>query len=265
MSLMKSILHILLLTILCMVNNYAAASAADDLHPVLMMDGKSKVMSMIHHENSSRGMYTIEIRYPQIRGELLNDAEKHFNRLILSIVGPLSRDFKKNFTLSESRAFKTFHPKSAAYLTTHYSITPFFSKSLHTEILSIRFDVEGNKPGMAHPYHKTITVNSDLGHDRTLVLADLFKPHSNYLPQIADYSMRALQAEKLPADMITVGAAPTLDNYKNWNLSLDGLLITFDEAQVAPRYFGAQSVLIPWEVLKNILNPRYFMHLPNQP
>ncbi|MFO7584726.1 MAG: DUF3298 domain-containing protein, partial [Anaerolineales bacterium] len=47
------------------------------------------------------------------------------------------------------------------------------------------------------------------------------------------------------------GAEPLPENYRNWNLTYEGLLITFDEYQVAPYAAGMQQVLVPFDVLEN--------------
>lgn len=49
--------------------------------------------------------------------------------------------------------------------------------------------------------------------------------------------------------------APTADNYAVWNITPDGLLITFNEVQVAAYAAGAQSVLVPFEVVHDLAAP----------
>ena len=55
--------------------------------------------------------------------------------------------------------------------------------------------------------------------------------------------------------MIEEGTAPTADNYKSWNINPQGILITFDAGQVAPRVYGTLAVLVPYAELTNILAP----------
>jgi hypothetical protein len=54
--------------------------------------------------------------------------------------------------------------------------------------------------------------------------------------------------------MISEGTKPEANNFRNWNLEEDGILITFEEYQVAPYVYGAQEVEIPYSVLKSYLS-----------
>ena len=51
------------------------------------------------------------------------------------------------------------------------------------------------------------------------------------------------------------GALPRADNYQVWNISPEGLQITFDEYQVAPYAAGPQSVQIPYSDVKSLARP----------
>ncbi len=53
--------------------------------------------------------------------------------------------------------------------------------------------------------------------------------------------------------MIANGTAPDLKNYQVWNLESDGILITFDEYQVAHYAYGPQEVHIQFDVLKSVM------------
>ena len=49
------------------------------------------------------------------------------------------------------------------------------------------------------------------------------------------------------------GAGANADNFQNWNLTKKGLMFTFDQYQVAAYAAGPQTVIIPFDKLKNIL------------
>jgi hypothetical protein len=49
------------------------------------------------------------------------------------------------------------------------------------------------------------------------------------------------------------GATPTEENYRSWNVASDGILITFDPYQIAPYAVGQQSVMVPYTVLKDVI------------
>jgi hypothetical protein len=46
-----------------------------------------------------------------------------------------------------------------------------------------------------------------------------------------------------------------VENYRNWNITPDGLMITFDEYQVAPYAAGPQTVTVPYSELRGLINP----------
>jgi hypothetical protein len=105
----------------------------------------------------------------------------------------------------------------------------------------------------AHPYHYTITYTYDLAGNRPLALSDLFQPGSAYLERIATEAVEQLTAREIL--LFPEGAIPTEENYRNWNITPEGLLITFDEYQVAPYAAGPQTVTIPYSELADLINP----------
>ncbi len=223
-----------------------------DSQPVLQADGKSQLVSKILTQNNQDLNYLIAIRYPQITGnQQLSDGAKHFNQLVQSFVDKQASAFKQDMT---ANATNSALPKANSYLKINYEMAGLVSQSQNTNYTSIRFSIDSFERGMAHPSHQTQVFNFDVAQNKLLALADLFNPNAHYLAFIANYCTQQLQAKKLPGDMVKTGAVPTFDNYKNWNITLSGLLITFDEAQVAPRYFGAQQVLIPRDALKDMVN-----------
>jgi len=122
--------------------------------------------------------------------------------------------------------------------------------------LSIKLDISGYSGGAAHPYHYSITVNYDLEQSREATLDEIFLPNSNYLQKISEYCKAKLATRDIGFDMFAQGADPTPENYQRWNISKEGLLITFDEYQVAPYAAGPQIVLIPFGELAGLIDDR---------
>jgi hypothetical protein len=124
------------------------------------------------------------------------------------------------------------------------------------DIFSIKFDVEGYREGAAHPYHYSQTVNYNLEKGADVSLVGLFLPNTDYLQAISTYCIAQLKTRGFGFDdLITQGAAPTPDNYRSWNITPDGLLITFDEYQVAAYAAGPQTVTVPYSELKSLIDP----------
>jgi hypothetical protein len=124
------------------------------------------------------------------------------------------------------------------------------------DLLSILFE-DFAYLGGAHPGMFYVAINYDTTTGKTLALADLFKPGTDYLGLISSLCIADLQTrESLSAeDFATRGAAPLAENYQVWSVTPQGLLIVFQEYQVGPYAAGAQSVLIPYDALAGQLDP----------
>lgn len=123
------------------------------------------------------------------------------------------------------------------------------------DVWSFKFEFHFYSDGAAHPGSYSITLNYDLGQGRELALADLFLSESNYLVTISDYCIAELSKQPGFEGPFAEGAQPTLENYRNWNITPEGLLITFDEYQVAPYASGPQKVTVPYSELRGLINP----------
>lgn len=82
------------------------------------------------------------------------------------------------------------------------------------------------------------------------------RPGTDYLGLIASYYQDELSRRNIGYDGLFVsGADPTPENYRNWNITPGGLLISFDPYQVAAYAAGPQEVLIPYAKLSAIIDP----------
>lgn len=129
----------------------------------------------------------------------------------------------------------------------------FVQKNETNGILSIQFKVYFYAAGAAHPGHYSSAINYDLRQGRVIALADLFKPGADYLNFISTTCIADLKAR----DMLAWedGALPKAENFQSWNITPDGLLITFDEYQVMPYAAGPQAVMIPYAKLTDLARP----------
>jgi hypothetical protein len=118
------------------------------------------------------------------------------------------------------------------------------------DIVSIRFPVFFCPRSAAHPSHWFRVLNFQLHPGVALSLHHVFA-------QIDD-ALRLLQhhcAGKLHLSLDHPGIAPGPDTFRLFNLTPDGLLLTFQEYQVAPYVAGLTQVLVPWPTLQPHLNP----------
>ena len=121
---------------------------------------------------------------------------------------------------------------------------------------SLKFDFSFYADTAAHPGLYSITLNYDLDQGRELGLPDLFLPNSNYLETISNYCLSELRKQPYSDSFFLDGANPTTENYRNWNITHDSLMITFDTYQVAPGAAGPQIILVPYDQLTTMIDPQ---------
>lgn len=126
-------------------------------------------------------------------------------------------------------------------------------------LVSLYFGVSTYGEGAAHPNHNSLVFNYDLSAGRRLSLSSLFKPNSNYLTLLSRYAINALKKQLGPdpdTEWIQKGAGASEENYQNWTLKRTGLKVTFDPYQVASYAEGPHEVLIPYAVLRTVIDPQ---------
>lgn len=103
-------------------------------------------------------------------------------------------------------------------------------------------------------FFRTFTFDTRTGDG--LVLADLFAPGTNYLDTLTAISRETLYEtlkETSEPQYIDQGTTAYEDNFQNWYLTSDALVILFPPYQVAPYAEGPQKVAIPFDSLESIL------------
>jgi hypothetical protein len=195
--------------------------------------------------------------FPQLQTESLQDDVDTFNQVVSDFVHKEVASFLRQVSLNQPLQQQLPRAKVRNDLYIDYDTSMIKSGSDH--IMSIRFTMQGFLAGMAHSFHYHRVLNYNLSNDQTIVLSDLFQPGADYLDVMSAYTRNVLSrrlADKEDKEMIEKGTEPSADNFQNWNIKPNGLLITFDESQVASYVAGAQTVLIPYSILKNITSPK---------
>lgn len=123
------------------------------------------------------------------------------------------------------------------------------------DVWSFRFDFPFYYAGAANTSETNMALNYDLSQGKELALSDLFISNSNYLELISDYCVNSLTNQFGTDGFFADGAKPTLENYSNWNVRSDGVLITFEKYQVAPGAAGSPEVLVPYNELESAIEP----------
>lgn len=252
---MKRMLSLILLAISCLFLSptlFAAGESADD-------DSGTDTKHQVYHvyENIDlvptpkivyeKPRIVAKINYPLLTSELENEHVSQFNALVDELIKSEVASYKKQ--VQEIQSYQSTLPKDQIKNDLTIDFDASVVNTTEKPIISIRFSIQGYMTGMAHPFHRHRVLNYDLDTGEKLEFSSLFKPNSNYLDVISDYSRQMLLKKFKDTQMVLEGTAPKEENYRNWNLNPSGLLITFDEYQVAPYVYGTQTVQIPYSVL----------------
>ena len=212
----------------------------------LPLSQQVKLASVPAQETGTSPDYKITTQTPSLTGS--DDPRvKTFNDEMTAIVKSAVDDYKqkmKDFGPAPIQAQSTFDLK-------------YEQTAPAGNIFSIKFTMEGYAAGMAHPYHVIRSANFDLEKGKDIALSDLFTANSDYLKTLASYCSTELSKRDIGfTDTFKQGADPTPDNYQEWTISSDGLVIIFNEYQVAPYVSGPQTVTVPYSELKSLVDPK---------
>ena len=187
--------------------------------------------------------YEIKIHYPEFAGATAAGLLA-FNAEAKKQAQDLLAGFQEDF--QQAQPLPDPNIAMGSFMETNYSIT----YGQHG-LLSVLFTVGFYASGAAHPNSFAQVINFDLIHGKKLELAELFLPGSAYLKAVSDACSADLkQRERL---YFAEGALPTADNYKNWNITAQGLQFSFDPYQVAAYAMGPSLVTLPYPSLKTLL------------
>jgi hypothetical protein len=220
-----------------MVPTIVPAPTLTPAQPLLLV---SKLLS----ETGTKPVYKINIHYPEIAGAD-SAGPKAFNQETQKMAQDFLASYQKEFqqVASVPGDAGTYSSMDLNYTVTHGE----------QGLLSIQFTLSFYYAGAAHPNMGRTGLNFDLIHAQKIELAQLFQPGSDYLKAIADYCTADLKKQNRLE--FPEGALPKTENYQSWNITKEGLLISFDPYQVGPYAMGPSQVIIPYATLKGILKP----------
>lgn len=122
-------------------------------------------------------------------------------------------------------------------------------------ILSIIFDISIYPSGAAHPVSNTNIFNYDLDKERRIDNKEIFT--GNYLDVLSEICTERL-IEKIEPDEFMInsiysGAGPTEENYEHIALTENGIVVIFEQYQVAAYVLGKQSIEILASEISDVL------------
>jgi hypothetical protein len=202
------------------------------------------LVSVPTSESGTAPVYTIDAQTPQFQGS--GDPRLTYFNNLASLL-----------TLEEIGVFKGFliglHPSPISVGSSYHQT--YTLESPPGEVYSFKFVISTYIDGAAHPGTHSRTLTYDLYTGQQVQLEQLFKPGSPYLLLISEYCQAELSRRPIGFDQFATGADPTEANYGLWNITADGLLITFDEYQVAAYAAGPQEVVVPYAALQSAIAP----------
>jgi len=206
---------------------------------------KLTLNTLPYNETNDDPPYTIVAQVPQLAGS--NDPRVlAFNQTIGALVQGDISSFKSGLT-------DLPNPPQIGISTFDQKYTVTYQGG---DVWSIKFDINVYVDGAVHPGDFTHTLNYDFAHSKVVSIDDLFRTDSNYLEFISKYCSAELATREIGFDPTTVGADPTPENYRNWNITTTGFMVTFERGQVAAYAAPEQVVTIPYDELTVILNPQ---------
>lgn len=126
-------------------------------------------------------------------------------------------------------------------------------------LVSVRFAFSSYTGG-AHGNHWTESLNIQTGPIRDLRITDLFVDPVAGVRRVSEYAVRELllprDGQTRDEDWVRRGAGPETENFKSFNLTSRGLLLTFDEYQVGCYADGQSEVHVPFDVMREQMEPR---------
>ncbi|MCL5773768.1 MAG: DUF3298 and DUF4163 domain-containing protein [Firmicutes bacterium] len=236
----------------CLVLDEKGEWKIDTVIDQISMNSETKynVVPQKIYENTND--YTIKILYPQIRNFPEKMIEGKFNKRIQDYVNYLSLEFKKEVEAVSG-------VKSPSWTLSLSSQTKFKNRNVVCVVLT-----SNRYTGGAHLQWEYFTIVFDLRNGKEIKLSNLFRPSSNYLKTLSQYCINYLlkEAKKNSPDgyysevgLIKEGASAKEENYKNFYLNSNGIIIIFLPYQVAGYAAGTKEVFIPYKKFKNIIDP----------
>lgn len=127
-------------------------------------------------------------------------------------------------------------------------------------IISIKFTILENTPYYANPKIEIDTFTYDLAKSKELYLVDIMK--GKYLETLSNLCTKYFKEQEefkdyVDKEIFRHGLEPVENNYSNFLLVEDGMVIIFEKYQIFPGELGEQEVKIHYDILEKYIKPQY--------
>lgn len=150
--------------------------------------------------------------------------------------------------------FKSFINDNNIVPNQYYTLNIFYNKYETSNYLSYVFRIS-EYTGGAHPNNTISTISYNKNNDAIITIESLIKDDATILDILSTESRKILENNQLFKsgllyDMMIDGTKPKIENFKNFVFSKEGLIIFFEQYQIAPYSYGEFNVVIPYFKLK---------------
>lgn len=132
--------------------------------------------------------------------------------------------------------------------------------AVNGRLIGVDFESSGYEWGAAHGHTDETSFNWWVDQRRPVVASDVFNAASGWSSKLVPLTIAGLRAGE-SGDALWKGTELTnavtegVRKIASWDLSSEGLTISFGEYQVAPYASGLPSVTLPWKRLDSLLTP----------
>lgn len=213
--------------------------------------GLKLVPERVQMKSESAG-YDIDVSYPQIVGTPGAD---------MASIWKINRHLKEEATQlykwplkSSETPRRSFEARSGTRDTVNFTYHVALATDFFLGINFIGYSYDGVTQSQLKD---SFTLNYDLKSGKNLKLSEIFKPGSNYLDFISRYCVDEISRHfsGTSARVASYALIPLPQNFEAWQISANGLTFNFYACKVVDCSEGDQSVTIPWDDLKPMLNP----------
>lgn len=191
------------------------------------------------------------ISYPVLGGMASGQIQQNINSAISTAVAGYVSSFKAQL---EGQSATTLPPGGGNGVTQSQISGSFIKELVDSQYVSFKFLITTYAAGAASPTTEAACLTFDLSNGQLLTLSDLFSG-SNYLATLATMA-RTTISTKLgqggDQTLINSGTQPNAVNFSNWNLTANGLELTFSQGLVAAAASGVVSVILPYSGLSSL-------------
>jgi Protein of unknown function (DUF3298) len=213
---------------------------------------KFATKSIAKKHQGNRG-YEISVDFPQIRKARTSSTRK-FNRWMRTKILGYVAQFRRLERAAEVHDKRKKLPPLDISESLELSCRVYYSDE---RLISLRLTHTVMAMGQMHKIAYYETINYDLKKDRLLSLKDLYRSQRGYLRTVSAYCRNELkrkyQTELTNDQWIDEGTIPQRNNFANWNIVADGILLSFEDYQVGSHAFGQPELIVPYAVLKHMM------------